>query len=301
MSAVYPGPSARDGITIRRRELTYSRRRTYRVDTSSRYIGSICSSEPQARGDVLRARPGRAGAAQGDTDVWLRAEEAALGQARRLLASQLRLPVPVPQAAGRRRRPRRRGLAVHLTQEACLPVDRPGQPAVPPAPRDGRRPRAGAGPVLHATGLLPLPAAGGPPLPARAAARLPPGAAGRPARLGADSPRAHGRLHHRADGPRAGRTRARNRMARPSDRPRAALHRERRRAGPGWAPGSASPVPARPPPARTDRVGRAIQEETRHRWESYASRSSAWATARRRWCRACTSTPTPSPATTSQV
>src|SRR5918999_5011494 len=139
MSAVYPGPSARDGITIRRRELTYSRRRTYRVDTSNRYIGSICSSEPQARGDVLRAGAGRARAAQGGTDAWLRAEEAALGQAGVLLAGQLRLAVPVPQAADRRRGPRGRGGAVHLAQEACVPVDRPRQPPVPPTPGDGRR------------------------------------------------------------------------------------------------------------------------------------------------------------------
>src|SRR6266508_1216085 len=37
-------------ITAWPRELTYSRPRTYRGDTSSRYIGPICSSEPQVRG-----------------------------------------------------------------------------------------------------------------------------------------------------------------------------------------------------------------------------------------------------------
>ena len=43
---------------------------------------------------MLRARAGRAWAAQGGADVWLRAEEAALAQARGLLASQLWLAVP---------------------------------------------------------------------------------------------------------------------------------------------------------------------------------------------------------------
>src|SRR6266498_2580047 len=123
-------------------------------------------------GGRARARASSTWAPQGGTDVGLRAEEAAQRQARRLLESQLRITVPMPQAAAR-----------------------------------GRRARGRGEPLLHAAGLLPVPAPGDAARPARTTPRLPAGASEPPARLVARGPRPARRVHARADGPRAGRAR----------------------------------------------------------------------------------------------
>src|SRR6266540_1018902 len=190
--------------------LTPKPRRTYRGDTSDRYIRQTMATFRPPDGHVggrARARASSTWAPQGGTDVGLRAEEAAQRQARRLLESQLRITVPMPQAAARGRRARGRGEPLHLTQEARLSLDRTRRAGLPRAARIGRRPRPRAGPLLHAAGLLPVPAPGDAARPARTTPRLPAGASEPPARLVARGPRPARRVHARADGPRAGRAR----------------------------------------------------------------------------------------------
>src|SRR6266536_43058 len=239
----------------------------YRSDTSDRYI----RPHHGLVGGRARARACCAWTPQRGADVGLRAEKAARRQARRLLAGQLRIPVPMPQAAAGGRRARGRGDPFHVAQETRLPADRPWRAALPGAARIGRPARPRAGPVLPAAGLLPVPAAGDPARPARAAPQVPAGAPCPPARLAARRPRAAGRLHPGADGPRAGRARARDRLARPADRggARRSLRRPprrvvplhpppgRHRAGGTWASSPEPNPPARPPPARPSRPGRA--------------------------------------------
>src|SRR6266536_2253694 len=196
------------GITVTARHggrasLTPGRDRIYRGDTSDRYIWP----EDGHVGGRARARASCTWAPQGGTDVGRRAEEAAQRQARRLLASQLRITVPMPQAAARGRRARGRGEPLHLSQEARLSLDRTRRAGLPRAARIGRRPRPRAGPLLHAAGLLPVPAPGDAARPARTTPRLPAGASEPPARLVARGPRPARRVHARADGPRAGRAR----------------------------------------------------------------------------------------------